>query len=360
MRLHKPKDSPFWHAEVVTEDGSVRRLNTLCATRAEAQEATAKLRQIEAAAREHRLTAEVVTLITANRQITVDEALAEWADWSKAGVRSPKTRYNVLVTLAQWSREMTLGARSIGTISTDDIRPWVNPPDAPTKRGTRLLKLSAVRALFRYCLLKRYVLSDPSQLVSVDFRLMTHPQRETRHKPVFTDAEITYLLKRAGEAEPASITAGFFRAAIILGRDLALRLGDICNLEWASFHYARRVVTVWTDKSNTRVEVPLTTRVVRLLANLPAEDDRYIFPSERAIANDPDRRAMLSVAFGRFFQGCGFAGYSFHCLRATYATTLARQGLSLAEIAVKLGHKSTTTTRAYVRTPEASQVAARG
>ena len=67
---------------------------------------------------------------------------------------------------------------------------------------------------------------------------------------------------------------------------------------------------------------------------------------------DPSRRAHLSVIFGRFFERCGFPGYSFHCLRASYATTMAKQGATLEEIAERLGHSSERTTREYVR-PEA-------
>lgn len=253
-----------------------------------------------------------------------------------------------------------VGGKGIGDVTTEGVHRWINRADDPSKPSIRLFRLSWVKSFIRYCVLKRYILTDPAQLVTVDFKLMTHNQRVTRHKPVFQDKEVEFLLAQSEDAEPPSITPGCFRAAITLGRDLALRLGDICNLEWSSLRYLRRVATVWTDKSNTRVEIPLTPRVIRLIARLPADDQRYVFPDERALANDTERRAGLSVAFGRFFQRCGFEGYSFHCLRATYATTLAQQGLSLDEIAEKLGHKSSQTTRAYVRKPKAAQVAVRG
>ncbi|MHC1765894.1 MAG: hypothetical protein AB9869_16620 [Verrucomicrobiia bacterium] len=152
------------------------------------------------------------------------------------------------------------------------------------------MKLSAIRSLFRFCGLKRYVLSDPSQLVAVDYRLMTHRQKETRHKGVFSDHDIEYLLANADGAEPPSITPGFLRVAIILGCDLGVRLGDICNLEWACFDLAAEVATISTDKSNTQVQLTVTERVIELLGTLPRSDEIYVFPNERLRMNRPEGR----------------------------------------------------------------------
>ncbi|MHC1763613.1 MAG: tyrosine-type recombinase/integrase [Verrucomicrobiia bacterium] len=92
----------------------------------------------------------------------------------------------------------------------------------------------------------------------------------------------------------------------------------------------------------------MTERVTELLGTLPRSDQTYVFPNERAIANDPVRRATLSVAFGRFFIRIGFRGLSIHRPRASYAMTMAKQGVGLQTIAERLGHKSVHTTTVYV------------
>lgn len=362
MKLFKPPQSDFWHIEIITEAGSKRTINTFCTTceEAEAVVSKAKVPELETASKVLRLTSEVVTLITANRSVTVADAITEWDAWLKVTARSERTRTNNVIAVRQWSREMGLEAKTIGSITTDDIHRWVNRPNQTDKRGTRLMKLSAIRNLFRFCGLKRYVLSDPSQLVAVDFRLMNHRQKETKHKAVFSDHDIEYLLANAHGAEPPSITPGFFKAAIILGRDLGLRLGDICNLEWACFDLPAKTATIWTDKSNTRVQLPVTERVIELLGTLPRLDETYVFPNERAIVNDPVRRATLSMAFGRFFRELGFRGLSFHSLRASYATTMALQGAELSAIAERLGHKSVRTTSVYVSNERPGQAMADG
>ena len=351
MRLSKHEGEDHWHVEVTTEAGSVKRLSTFCTTRAEAEEVVkaSKIKDIERSSKIHRLTAEVVTLITANKSITMSDALAEWVEWMKVGVRSPRTRENNASTIRLWLRQAGIESKTIGMITADEIHAWINDPNRPDKLGTRTMKLAAIRNLMRFCGVKRYILSDPSQLVSVDYRVISHEQRETKHKQVFEDDEIDFILANCDGMEPDSMSDGFFRASIMLGRDLALRLGDICNLEWSCFDLQKGTVTVWTDKANTRVVIPMTGRVAELVADLPREDPRFLFPAEQMIANDPKRRSMMSVYFGRLFKSLGFDGYSFHSLRATMATTMAAKGATIEEIAKALGHNGTGSTKSYIR-----------
>ncbi|MHC1763611.1 MAG: site-specific integrase [Verrucomicrobiia bacterium] len=155
--LFKPPQSDFWHVEIITEDGSNRTLNTFCTTREEAEAVvrTAKVRELETASKAHRLTSDVVTLITANRTMTVADSITEWDQWLKVTSRSERTRTNNVITVRQWAREMSLEVKTVGSVTTDHIHRWINRPHHGDKRGTRLMKLSAIRNLFRFCGLKR-------------------------------------------------------------------------------------------------------------------------------------------------------------------------------------------------------------
>jgi integrase len=362
MKLIKGDSSgDTWKAEVTTENGSRLLVDTHCKTKKEAEKviSDAKLKELEAAAKAHRLTAEVVTLITANRKITVADAIREWDAWMKGSSRADRTRVNNLETVGHWVREMGINDKSVGAITTQDIDPWVNTTSTPIKRGSRLMRLSAIKNFMQFCSIRRYILANPSGEVSVNMKHLSHDQREIRHKPVFSDDEIAFLIAKSDEAEPPSLTPGFFRAAIILGRDLALRLGDICNLEWSNFDLPRKVVSLWMDKTNARIEIPMSPRVIRLFSSLKESDKQFLFPNEREIANDPKQRSKLSVAIGRFMERVGFNGYSFHCLRASYATTMANQGMTVDQIAERLGHASPTTTKVYIRKDGAAKVNAR-
>ena len=85
------------------------------------------------------------------------------------------------------------------------------------------------------------------------------------------------------------------------------------------------------------------------------EDKRFLFHDEQVIANDPKRRPMMSVYFGRLFKSLGFDGYSFHSLRATMATTMAAKRATIEEIAKALGHNGTSSTKSYIRKSGASK-----
>jgi len=353
----KENDSNYW-VSVTSESGQVHTINLNTTDQREAEEMLkqARVETLEEMGQKLKLTNEVVSLIVTDRNTTCSQAVEDLDKWLTTVALSMRTHTNTVMILRKWLKDSGLKDQPIGSITEADINGYVNDTKVTIKRGTRALRLAAIRKLFSWCLTKRIILSDPSRLVCVNHRLLSHAQLEPRHKNTFTDAEIEYMLGKSGGAEPAYLTPGFFRAAIILGRDLALRLGDICNLEWASFDTAKCVAVVWTSKGGSRVEIPLTKRVIDTLLALKSSGERYLFPNEHSIINDVNRRAGISVAFGRFLKSIGLEGYSFHSLRATYATTMANAGASLADIAKALGHAGTDVTKVYVRNPDAAKV----
>lgn len=357
MRLTKPAGSKVWSVVVTSESGNEHTINLGVSSRDEALRLVAegKVSEIEQAAKVSRLTAEVVNLITADRATTLSEAAKQYSTWMEKTNKSERTRINTVEILNCWKE--IIGDKSMSSITEDDINRFVNPMNDPLKRGTRQLRLGAIRGVFNFCLHERIMMKDISRNIRVNLRELDHAQKETEHKSVMSEDEVEFLIaKAAGHPEPPALTQGFFRAAIIIARDMALRLGDICNLEWDSFDFATKTLTVWTSKGASRVELPMTKRVMTVAAGIKNKDKKYLFPKEREIANDPKKRAMLSVYFSRFFEASGVEGYSFHSLRATYATTMANQGYTMDQIAEALGHKSTTVTKAYVRNPGAAKV----
>ena len=363
MKLYKPQDSEHWLCEIQTEAGDRKSINTFCQTKQEAEivVAIAKLEEIEKQAIATRLTAEAVTLITANRKITVADALAEWKDHFKKRSWSERTSQNNLGVVSQWMSEEGVDMLSIGSITDAEIGVWINNPDSTSKRGTRQFKLSCLRNFFRFAVEKRYILANPANLVDVSLHCLSHKQKETEHKKVFTDEEYmkVYLQSSGALGVHPVVTSKFIRHAILLGRETGLRLGDICNLEWDSLDFEARTITVWMRKPGKRVQLPMSNAVHATFFGARPGARKFVFPLEQVIINDPKRRAILSLIFSRYFKLCGFPGYSFHSLRATAATDLALKGATMTEIATYLGHTNTSTTLAYVRNPDSAVVASR-
>lgn len=360
MRLFVPDGHSTWHVEIdVGMNGGKAVINTMATDADEASRIVkeSKIKDLSDVSMITRVSAEMTQHVLAGKVVTVGEAIGWWNKHLMSTGRSIRTAINNCAIVDEWSDIGLLGNTSVAAIDPSAISSYVNMV-SPHKLGTRRMWLSALRSFFKFCKSNNWTAFDPSSLVEVNHKALKHDQKEVKHKKVLTDDEVNHLLSVAstGGHEPSSMSEGFFKAAITLGRDLALRIGDVCNLEWACFDFARMHVVVWTEKGKARVAIPMSDRVLDLAMSMPRTDPTFVFPKERELINNPNRRAILSVAFSRFFEHCGFKGYSFHCLRASYATTMAMAGATINEIAAALGHASTDTTKAYIRKEGAAKL----
>jgi len=210
--------------------------------------------------------------------------------------------------------------------------------------------LSVIREFYKFLTGIGYALANPSLLVTVHWQNLSHEQKETKEKEVFSDIEFNRLVDAADNWQIQSHTENFWGVAVRLGRYLGLRLGDICNLEWVALKKPG-YIKVWTRKRNVDVYLPLDELAVSMaIAMIPRDDPKYCFPIERYITNEPKDRHRLSKYFQRLCEMAGIEGKSFHCLRHTYATECARKGKSMPHIAADLGHRHLTTTEQYIHT----------
>jgi len=74
----------------------------------------------------------------------------------------------------------------------------------------------------------------------------------------------------------------------------------------------------------------------------------FIWPEAAERIQDVRRRSYFSKTFERLAQRCEVLGISFHCLRHTYATEMARRGLPTQHIAQLVGHFRPSTTEGYI------------
>ena len=190
--------------------------------------------------------------------------------------------------------------------------------------------------------------------LTVNTDILDHDQKEHAVREPFTDAEIKLILKYCVEHELI-----FWRFAVTASRELGLRLGDICNLEWSCFQQAGKL-TLHTRKTDKRLELPISDTLEQLSTEVPVADQQYLFPEQRKILLDVAHRSLLSMQFMRICNKVGIKGKSFHSLRHHAATkkfkaadkeTLAKklaESLTLDQIASLLGHSSSKTTKGYV------------
>ncbi len=313
----------------------------------------------------------VVRMLALSRKtkpVTVTQAVNHWLDWLRDSY-SERTGLNSATTIRAWARDMKLNDTPVQDVTVKHINNWVNAEDSG-KLGNRQFKLSVIRSFFKFVSIKEWLTGpDPSRLAVVKYNQIPHRQKETREVDVFDTCEFMEVLgllsrkiddlhariksTKLGKGQNKLIAKRqrllFWKCATIIGRCVGLRLGDICQLEWASFDHGKFIV--WTDKRNKRVDPYIWNRelFVEMQALIPFDTDtQYCFPHERKI-HLSNRRASLSVEFGRLCQQAELKGrHTFHGLRHTYATECGRMGIPTPHIARSLGHSSTKTTEGYM------------
>ncbi len=336
------KRGSTYHAKFKTAHG-VKSVSTKETTRggAEKMVAAAGLKELEHMARSGAVTADAIGKIVTGKKLTIAKALPHYANWLASVGKSPKTVDNNVRTVETWARDMKLESAPPSSIGEDSINQWINKI-ANSKASTRFINLSALRSFFGFCAAKGWSVGDPARLVRVSLKGLTHMQKETTERGVFDPYEIKRLVKYLTDTGET-----FWLFAVRLSLETGLRLGDICQLEWDCLS-ENNMITVWTDKRDKRVSVPISESVTDLLVKIPVTHPRFIFPEQREIVNDLKRRALLSVKFSRLLAKCEITGKSFHCARHTCITRWSKEGKTLESIAELVGHSKTSTTAGYV------------
>lgn len=312
---------------------------------------------VSVAAKAGLLTQELIRKLTSGGGMTVMEAIEEWQQWLDATCGSDRTAENHALYVRAWARSAHVKSARIGSIREHHISNWINAPDGTTL-GTRRVKLAAVRSLFKFCSIRQYISGDPSRLVRIKAKLLSHEQKEPEVRLPFTDAEIGAILGELrrrlasfetkspiGKLRPRELR--FWIAAVLLGRYAGLRLGDIASLEWSCFAQPGKLI-VWTDKHDARVALEMNEHLREGAAAIPPNNRKLCFPDQDRTIRTRSKRSKLSVQFMRILESVGVSGKSFHCLRHTYATECKRLGIPTPHIQERLGHSNQSTTEGYI------------
>jgi len=153
------------------------------------------------------------------------------------------------------------------------------------------------------------------------------------------------------------------RAMILLAYDAALRREELMSLRVDDIDWARGLVTIRpeTTKNGRMRYVPVSAAVLHLVR-------QYIEGDRRALiaAYDGEDLGLIFLSESTRNPGCPLAAGAFdeiiehvrakvelpaltpHTLRHQRCTILKRAGVSLEDIALLAGHKSTDTTRLYI------------
>ncbi len=146
------------------------------------------------------------------------------------------------------------------------------------------------------------------------------------------------------------------RQTMTVSIDTGLRREEFFSLQWSQVDLARRLITTTTrTKSGRPRKVPLPERSAQILAQLPRYlDCPYVFVNPETRTRYVQMNKGLKAAARR----AGIIDLRWHDLRRTAGCRwLQRDGKSMEEVSVLLGHSSVTITEKCYAFLEAEEVA---
>jgi integrase len=220
--------------------------------------------------------------------------------------------------------------RDIASIKKVDVlRVLDRQMDAGQHRSANVA-LQLARRLFRWSLERDYIAVDPTAGIA-------KPGKEQARSRVLDDNELAAVL-RASEA------MGWpFGPFVTLLAMLAQRRGELAQARWQHFDFERQVWNIPAEltKSHRAHQVPLPPEAVAILESLPRLDgNEYLFPAVRDRLQDGRKRSVsgFSRAKARLHQLSGVKGWSYHDLRRSAASGMAKQGAAPHVLAAVLNH----------------------
>jgi integrase len=215
------------------------------------------------------------------------------------------------------------------------------------------LMVKVIRTALNQALRDGFVDTNEASRVTLIKRL-----KKAKRRP-FTKPEIRSLLKVADFE---------WRGIILCGLYTGLRISDIALLTWENLDLVNAVLTLESQKTERRMDIPIAPRLKQYFDELPAGDDPTapLFPSvyARRIANKTS--GPTSAQFRKIMVKAGLAEarthnttdkgrsskretseLSFHCLRHTATSMLKNAGVSDAVARDIIGHDSEAISRQY-------------
>jgi integrase len=306
----------------------------------------------------------------------IKTAIRSWKEWYSAShsVFSVRT---LDIKLGVWSRGKL--TKKVEDVGWKDLHRYLNEEllERNITLGTMKQHLAALSSLFHYLFNEGVVKKNPAAIVKINARALSFAQLEPPEKEPFDAREYSILMAHfkiaSGTTYQEKRMLDFWGASVPLAYYCGLRLRDCAMLEYDNFtpnglvvhtkKRMKRVVLPWKDpviltKDITDVRKWVSKRHMTTGAWLTKRlkhPANFVFDYP-AKAYEDGRSNKLSTAFERLTRKLHITrsdsdkGKTFHMLRHSFVTRLANLGVSLEDIAEKVGHSSIKTTQGYNHT----------
>jgi integrase len=161
------------------------------------------------------------------------------------------------------------------------------------------------------------------------------PSKSQGRDRIYTDEEISQILKGLGHNGPFSKVEKTTGDAFLFAIETGMRAGEIIGMEWDKIDLENRFVLLSMTKNGERRTVPLSSKAIEVLKSRQSESRPFDI-----------KRHTMTEAFQRGRIRGGVKHGTFHDGRHSAITRLAKV-LSPFELARMVGHKSLSMTLHY-------------
>jgi integrase len=263
---------------------------------------------------------------------TLLQFLAEYRSYAEPRLASG-TLILYLDSLRRFLR--TVGEIPLSEITTRQADMHISKRATEVRPATVNIELRSLRAVFGVAKKWGYVANNPFA--------------DTRSVPV-PESQLSYLTRSDLQCLLSVVRETWLRNVIVFSVATGMRRGEVIHLRWEDIDMVRKVMMVgnsgdFRTKSGKNRVVPISDTVFGLLSDLAGRGSSgYVFQRN----GRPLGASYLTHLFKEYVRCAGLPdGTHFHCLRHTFASWLAQDGVSLFAIQKLLGHSSAAVTQVY-------------
>jgi site-specific recombinase XerD len=142
---------------------------------------------------------------------------------------------------------------------------------------------------------------------------------------------------------------GWLREIIVFALNTGLRQDELLSLEWNRVNLLRKTILIQKTKNNKPNTLPLNSIALNILMQKHEGKVRSLKNDLVFISQSGTKigKRNLIRAFAQALEKAEIKDFTFHCLRHTFATRLAQNGVDIYKIAKLLNHKDLKNTQRY-------------
>ncbi len=321
---------PVWCLDYYDLEGRRRRERTNARTKEMAQQLLRKkLEELERAK---------LAGATPIREVTFDKFTSEYLDHVTA-VRSASAAKRVPSHVRSLAK--TFGPMVLCKVTRGAVQRWVDQRTASKKRGgkavvkpaTVVCEFVTLSAIFREAVKRGYAAANPCRGTSL-------PRVNNQLTRCLTDPQEEALLAACCDS---------LRPIVVTALYAGLRKGELLALQWGDVDVEHELLTVVHGKGEKRRHIPMVPEVIDALKAVTRHVSKdgaaspYVFNNPQTGTCWVDIKKMWTSAL----RAAGIRDFRFHDTRHTFASRLARLGVTLKVIQELLGHASLKMTMRY-------------